>query len=276
MSGRLVLVLSPDPNAGQLIEGYAEGYRVVAAGRVDLATQYIANLLPQAMIIDKVIAATPEVTSLTQSLPYDLPVIVFNLSGGSAQPRELPAGVHCHLIKPVRREDLVTAIQKLALPVRTLLVVDDDPAMARFVSLALAAGQQASPTTILPIRLIAALTGQEALDHLDWSAAGRQSSQEAERPDAILLDLNLPDMSGWAVLAALQNNPDWRSIPIILVTATDLREAMDDERKILQVSTSRPLTSEELSVVLQTLLRSLRPMYPADSTGPGPSEAPFA
>ncbi len=273
---KLVLVLSPDPNAAQVIEAYIEGYRVVAASRTEAAAQHLANLLPQALIVDKVIAATPEVTSLIQALPYDLPVIVFSLAGSPVQARELPPGVHGHLIKPVRREDLVAAIQNLAIPVRSLLVVDDDPAMARFLSLALAASQQASPTAGQPIRLMSALTGQEALEHLGRSAAGRHNGQEAERPDAILLDLNLPDLSGWNILAVLQESPEWRSIPVILVTAADLREVMDHERKVLQVSTNRPLTSEELGAVLPALLGSLRPMYPASSTGPGQLGEPFA
>jgi CheY-like chemotaxis protein len=267
-SHKLVLVLSPDPNAAQLIEGYVDGYRVVAAYRADQAAQHLANLLPHALIIDKSIAATSEVTSLLQALPYDLPVIVFSLSGGSIQMKDLPSGVRSHLIKPVRREDLITAIQNLGIAVRSLLVVDDDPAMARFISLALAAGQQTSPIAGEPIRLVSALTGEEALEYLDGRAVGHHNGQEAERPDAILLDLNLPDISGWEVLAAFQESPEWRSIPVILVTAADLREVMDYERKVLQVSTNRPLTSEELSAVLQTLLRSLQPMYPEDSAGP--------
>ena len=276
-SHKLVVVLSPDPNAGQLVEGFVDGYRVVAASRADVAAQHLVNLLPHALIVDKVIAATPEVMSLTRALPYDLPVIVFNLSGGPARIRELPAGVHSHLIKPVRREDLVAAIRKLAGPVRSLLVVDDDPAMARFVSLALAAYQKATPAVPQPIRLVSALTGQEALEHLGWPTAENATGDEAERPDTILLDLNLPDMSGWDVLAALQENPAWRAIPVILVTAVDLRQAMDFyERKELHVSTSRPLTAEELGAVLQGLLRSLRPMYPANSAGSEPSAGPFA
>ena len=184
--------------------------------------------------------------------------------------------MHNHLIKPVGREELVRAIQNLAIPVRSLLVVDDDPAMARFVSLALAVGQQAAATDGQPIRLIAALSGQEALDHLDRSAAGRHNGQEAERPDAILLDINLPDLSGWDILAALRENREWRSIPVILVTAADLREVMDHDRKVLQVSTNRPLTSEELGAVLPALLGAVRPMYPASSAGPEQLGEPFA
>ncbi|GAB4526333.1 MAG: hypothetical protein Kow0063_00470 [Anaerolineae bacterium] len=271
-SSKVVLVLSPDPNAGQLIEGCVNGYRVVAVDHADLAARYVVNLLPHALILDQSIAARPEVTTLIQDLPYDLPVITFGLPGSSAPARDLPPGVHGHLIKPVHPEELVNAIQDLATHVRSLLVVDDDPAMARFVSLALAASQPACAEAKSPVRLISALTGQEALEYLSQPGIQKGNTGEMERPDAILLDLKLPDMSGWDVLTTLQEAQEWRDIPVILVTAADLREEMDLwERKTLQVSTSRPLTCEELGTVLQALLQSLRPMYPA---GAGVSKQP--
>ncbi len=271
-SPKVILVLSPDPNAGQLVERYVDGYHVMASDHADLAAQFVANLLPHALIVDQAVAANPEVTSLIKALPYDLPVIVFGLPGSPVQVRELPAGVHSHLVKPVHREDLVTAIQNLAIDVRSLLVVDDDPAMARFVSLALAASQPVSPSSTGPIRLVSALTGREALEHLGRLVNERDNGREAEQPDAILLDLKLPDMSGWDVLAVLQETPKWCNIPVILVTAADLREEIElRERNVLQVSTTRPLIAEELGAVLQALLGSLRPMVPAN---PDVSEQP--
>jgi len=273
-STKVLLVLSPDPNAAQLIEGCVDGYRVVASDHADLAAQSVANLLPHALIVDQAVAANPEVTSLIQALPYDLPVIVFGMPGSPVQARELPAGVYSRLVKPVRREDLVTAIQELAVDVRSLLVVDDDPAMGRFVSLALAASQSTFPGAPGTIRLVSALTGQEALEYLGRSVNARDNGGEPEQPDAILLDLKLPDLSGWDVLAVLQETPGWCDIPVILVTAADLREEMElRERHVLQVSTTRPLITEEFGAVLQALLGSLRPMVPAN---PGVPEQPVS
>lgn len=42
--------------------------------------------------------------------------------------------------------------------------------------------------------------------------------EKGERPDIILLDIMMPEMSGWDVFAKLKENPAWRSIPIIFVT----------------------------------------------------------
>ena len=44
------------------------------------------------------------------------------------------------------------------------------------------------------------------------------------RPDAITLDVIMPDLDGWSVLRALKDDPDLRAIPVILVTILRDRE----------------------------------------------------
>jgi CheY-like chemotaxis protein len=63
-----------------------------------------------------------------------------------------------------------------------------------------------------------AANGREALAHL-----------QTDQPDVILLDLMMPEMDGFAVVAALQKEPHWRDIPVIVITARDL-DAQDRER----------------------------------------------
>jgi CheY-like chemotaxis protein len=63
-----------------------------------------------------------------------------------------------------------------------------------------------------------AANGREALDRLKQG-----------KPDVILLDLMMPEMDGFAVVAALQKKADWRDIPVIVITSLDL-DAKDRER----------------------------------------------
>ena len=49
-------------------------------------------------------------------------------------------------------------------------------------------------------------------------------------PDVILLDLMMPEMDGFELVAALQANTAWRAIPVVVVTALDL--TAEDRRRL--------------------------------------------
>ena len=46
-----------------------------------------------------------------------------------------------------------------------------------------------------------------------------------ETPDIILLDLMMPEMDGFQLITALRERPEWRRIPVIVITALDLTVA---------------------------------------------------
>jgi len=58
--------------------------------------------------------------------------------------------------------------------------------------------------------------GAEAIDHL----RRRAGHEAAQRPDLIILDLNLPKRSGHEVLADLKADPDLRRIPVAVLTTS--------------------------------------------------------
>jgi twitching motility two-component system response regulator PilH len=85
--------------------------------------------------------------------------------------------------------------------IRNILVVDDNQAdRSRMEKLLGAAGYQIST----------AENGTQAL------AAVKRS-----KPDAIMMDVNMPEMDGFAATRALKGEADTKDIPIILVTAKD-------------------------------------------------------
>ena len=61
----------------------------------------------------------------------------------------------------------------------------------------------------------------------------------AQRPDVILLDLMMPEMDGFEFVAALRQHPEWRSIPVVVVTAKDLTP---DERRRLSGCVEKVIT----------------------------------
>ena len=62
------------------------------------------------------------------------------------------------------------------------------------------------------------INGEEALDYL--YQRGSYNNKNAPRPNLILLDLNMPTVSGKEVLKNLKSNPDLEKIPVIIFTTS--------------------------------------------------------
>jgi CheY-like chemotaxis protein len=84
-----------------------------------------------------------------------------------------------------------------------VLVIDDAPEIRRIAAFSL--------TRFGRMQVLEAGTGQEGL-----------ATARAEQPDAILLDLVLPDIDGASVLSALKADPATAAIPVVLLSATTL------------------------------------------------------
>ena len=84
---------------------------------------------------------------------------------------------------------------------KTIMVVDDEPDILTTV------GQ------ILKVNgysVISANDGKECLQKL---------SELTKTPDLIVLDIMMPDISGWDVAEKIKENPEWKNIPIVFLTA---------------------------------------------------------
>ncbi|MGB7084679.1 MAG: response regulator [Phormidesmis sp.] len=83
---------------------------------------------------------------------------------------------------------------------RHILIVDDEVSIQKVVSLSLK---------------------MEANWNITTASSGKEGIHQAEihQPDAILLDVMMPEMDGIDTFAALENNPKTQAIPVILLTA---------------------------------------------------------
>jgi two-component system, OmpR family, alkaline phosphatase synthesis response regulator PhoP len=92
---------------------------------------------------------------------------------------------------------------------KRVLIIDDDTAIRVVVKISLSK-----------------LGGYSVLD----ASSGLEGLEIArkEHPDAIILDLAMPKMSGFEVLQQLQENPITQSIPVVLLTANADRLQMED------------------------------------------------
>lgn len=96
---------------------------------------------------------------------------------------------------------------------RRILVIDDEDDIREVA--------QASLEIMAGLDVIVACSSQEGL-----------KKAEAEQPDAILLDVMLPDMDGLTVFKHLQANPATQHIPVILLTA---KVQLSDQRRFAEL-----------------------------------------
>jgi two-component system, chemotaxis family, response regulator Rcp1 len=94
-----------------------------------------------------------------------------------------------------------------------VLLVEDDPGDVLIA-------QEALRATRLESRLTVVADGVEAIAYL----RKENGYADAERPDLILLDLNLPRKSGHEVLAEVKADPQLRQIPIVVLTTSGATE----------------------------------------------------
>jgi CheY-like chemotaxis protein len=118
-------------------------------------------------------------------------------------------------------------------PQRTVMVVEDEPA----------------------IRGLLAMTLEDEDYHVETASTGHEALRKvaAHPPDAILLDLMLPELDGWGVIEALDRNPAGNEVPIIALSATQ-RYATVGERGV-RAFLSKPFDVETLLLVLNDVLQ---------------------
>ena len=125
-------------------------------------------------------------------------------------------------------------------------------------------------------------TVREALEREGWTVAlaenGRVGLERLaeQRPDAILLDLMMPEMDGFEFLAVLRQQADWRHVPVVVVTALEL-SALDRERlngEVVQVITKSGQARDELvREVAEAVVASVRRAQRVDQGAPASGTA---
>ncbi len=118
---------------------------------------------------------------------------------------------------------------------RTIMVVDDNADIVAVIK------------TILEDKGYAlqfAYSGQEAFNLL-----GEQ------KPDLILLDILMPKVDGLEVLTLLKENPDTRSIPVILLTSkVEYKDVLEGYKKGAAYYITKPFTKNQLLNDIDSIL----------------------
>jgi HAMP domain-containing protein/CheY-like chemotaxis protein/signal transduction histidine kinase len=178
----------------------------------------------------------------------------------------LERGAFAFLTKTATTEELESALDRLksftGRSVRRLLVIEDDPVEQRSVIELLGHSD---------IEIVTAASGKEALTQL------RSSSF-----DCIVLDLRLPDVSGFELLEQIQTEPDLRQTPIVVFTGRDLSDTEEGQLRrsaksiVLKGVRSPERLLDETALFLHRVVAQLPPAKQAMIENLHASDEPLA
>jgi signal transduction histidine kinase/DNA-binding response OmpR family regulator len=211
-----VLVIDDDPAQRDLLRRFLgkEGFCVRYAESGEAGLRLAKEILPIAITLDVMM---PEMDGwvVLQKIRADpalreIPVIMLTMVDDPD--RGFALGATDYVTKPVNRHRLAAILKRYSCaepPCPILLVEDDAQTRASMHKMLVKNG----------CRVTEAENGEAAL-----------ASMEKDRPSLIFLDLLMPVMDGFAFAERVRVHPDWRSIPIVVVTAHDVTA---EERKRL-------------------------------------------
>ena len=128
-----------------------------------------------------------------------------------------------------------------------LLLVEDNPDDAELTIETLKGG---SIRGLRGLRVHHLEDGEQAMAFL--GREGRYAG--APRPDLILLDLEMPRMNGLEVLAAVKEHPDWRRIPVVMMTSSDKEEdVLRAYGKHANCYVTKPVTPEKFIEAVRSI-----------------------
>ncbi|NJR62022.1 MAG: response regulator [Cyanobacteria bacterium CRU_2_1] len=220
-----ILVIDDDAATRELVQRYLEkeGFQVVTAATGERGLELARQLRPDAITLD-VMMPTMDGWSVLSALKDDpvvanIPVVMLTL----VDDRELgfALGASDYITKPLDWKTLAPILKKHQQQTdsREVLIVEDDMASRQML--------------------------RRILEREGWSVSEAENGRAALSqlttylPRLILLDLLMPEMDGFEFVAELQRHPDWRSLPIVVISSADIttedRVRLGDQvEKVLQ------------------------------------------
>ncbi|HEY1615748.1 MAG TPA: HAMP domain-containing protein [Rhizomicrobium sp.] len=220
----ILLIVEDDPHYARIVAelARAKGYKVLTAARGAVALELAKQYQPTAISLDVFLPDMLGWTVLSQlkqnPLTRHIPVQIVTLD--EDRQHGLARGAFSFVTKPSSTEGLADAIARVkayAQPrKKRLLLVEDSEA------------ERLSITNLLghdDIEIETASTGGEAL-----------SSMRDNPCDCVVLDLKLPDISGFDILEQMRSDPDLADIPVVVFTGREL--SLEEDTKLHSMARS--------------------------------------
>jgi len=197
-----IVVVDSGQSLRRLLARYMDGVEVVPVCSLEAAAEELRRVPSLALLVNgSSVSGDLERLRSLEALPNGTLSIVCAVPGIRSRSQEL--GASDILVKPITRDEVLGALRRLSVESGTVLIVDDEPdALQLFGRMLASTGGR--------YRVLLARDGAEALQVL-----------RHRKPDAILLDLVMPNVDGFEFLERRAQNQEWRDIPLVITSAKD-------------------------------------------------------
>ena len=221
---RALLVIEDDSHFASIVRNLARemGFQCLIAGTAKEALLLAKQYRPSAIVLDVGLPDQSGLTVLDRLKRDDQTrhIPVHMISATDHAQTALSLGAVGYLLKPVKREELASVLNGLEAQftrtVRRVLIVEDDPVQRDAVGKLLASAD---------VQTVGVGTAAQCLERL-----------QAETFDCMVLDLSLPDASGFSLLETLSQGDGHSFPPVIVYTGHEL--SADQEQRLRRYSSS--------------------------------------
>ncbi|MBW4695493.1 MAG: response regulator [Lyngbya sp. HA4199-MV5] len=218
---RVLLIIEDDQHFSRILMEMAreQGFKVLASLRSQPGLVLAQTYKPDAIMLDLRLPDMDGWTVLDRLKrdPDTRHIPVHIVSADDEQQRSLQLGAIAYLQKPISPEALTQALVDIKgfveRQVKNLLVVEDDPVQAQSIRELIGEGDVS--TSIVG-------TGAEALAAL-----------RSQLFDCVVLDLGLPDMTGFDLIEQIKQQPEFTRLPIIVYTGRELTPSQETQLRRL-------------------------------------------
>ncbi len=244
-----LLIVEDDLNFAEILKNYAieKGFEPIMAHSGDIGLDLATTMLPNAIILDIMLPIMDGWTILKKlkSNPVTKHIPVHMMSAGDEKiEKAKKEGAIGFLKKPIGEDELAHAFNLITqIPdnfiLNTILLIEDQELQSKILT------QQLLDRGV---SVTQAFSGKEALAALNKSSF-----------DCIILDLNLPDISGFDLLDQIKSQPKLHAIPVVINTAMELHnEQMErilhySEAMVLKSNKSNDRLIDEVSLFMNKL-----------------------
>ena len=233
-----ILIVDADEAVTDFFTRYLKSHKLRACNTVAEALRALAQFEPDVLLLARDHQYSQLLDEVRRS-HSGLHVVTIPTPSGRTTIRQ--RGVYDYLVKPVSRAMVKKVLSQFGEGLGSIMIIDDNRDIVRLFS-------QTLRSLDAGYRIRAAYNGRQGI-----------AMMHRRQPDLLMLDLLMPEMDGFEVIAAMQADAALRDIPVILVSAKGASELISpDIHGEITLQRKSGYSPIELATCVQALIDSVR------------------